>query len=49
MVGNVIDEVDEYQVPYYNMVPHDPSFEEMRWSVWMDRGHLFHYVGQTVK
>ena len=34
MVGN--DEVDEYQVPYYNMVPHDPSFEEMKKVVGVD-------------
>ena len=30
------DEVDEYQVPYYNMVPHDPSFEEMKKVVGVD-------------
>ena len=24
------NEVDEYQVPYYNLVPNDPSFEDMR-------------------
>ena len=34
LVGN--DEVDEYQVPFYNMVPHDPSFEEMKKVVGVD-------------
>ena len=34
MVGN--DEVDEYQVPFYNMVPHDPSIEEMKKVVSVD-------------
>ena len=35
-VGNDEFEVDEYQVPYYNMVPHDPSFEEMKKVVGVD-------------
>ena len=30
------DEVEEYQVPYYNMVPHDPTFEEMKKVVGVD-------------
>ena len=28
--------MDEYQVPFYNMVPHDPSFEEMKKVVGVD-------------
>ena len=29
-------QVDEYQVPFCNMVPHDPSFEEMKKVVGVD-------------
>ena len=28
--------MDEYQVPYCNMVPHDPNFEEMKKVVGVD-------------
>ena len=30
------EQVDEYQVPFCNMVPHDPSFEEMKKVVGVD-------------
>ena len=35
-IGEEQLQVDEYQVPYCNMVPHDPNFEEMKKVVGVD-------------